>query len=847
MRMIGGKSFWLGLVVVLMAAALPMGATAQEASSGAQQASPPANEGTVWNDYSVHQTFDFGARYTNLSGNPDNYDTLVNLQSGARLLDYSLDMSSINHKNSLFDHLTLTGFGFGGDPNDVARLNITKGKWYDFTANFRRDQYLFEYNQLANPFNPASSNPALPITTALHNIDYSRRMSDFDLTLLPLSPFRFRFGYSHIREQGPSLTTVGAANAPGVGEVGISTVLGQDFSTSTDLYRAGFDVKYFPKTVLSFTEIVQYTKGDTFTDDQNFLYQLSNQAPVDLGVVFNTAGGTPCKTPLAVQTVPPAVPPVATPTCPGLLSYNRDLRPRITMPTEQFSFQTSYIKNLSMSGLLSYSSGTVNVNNLLDSWTGLSTRILAAGDTATGSDKAKRVLVDGNWGAVYQVTHKFAISDTFGYNSFRLPGQFGFVTVNPFFQAVAGGPSILAPQATFNTTNCPAPYTASTCPQHNSSSPPDSAAGAALRYLGQNLAMNTIQFEYTFTPRWGAHLGYRYTNRKIYDYNATLYAAETFDPGGSTGATEAARGDCAIPTGGSFPANLPTGCVLNPDGSVTFSGLTATSDTQHSQAVDINGHSALFGIWGRPTDKLRTSFDLELFSADAAFTRITPRQFQRYSVQASYLPTHWAEVTGAVNIVENRDNVVDVQDKEHNRNYSFNATFSPSDKYSFDLGYNYNDIYTQAIVCYALGFGPPPAGQVCPIANSPVTAGSLSTYADKSHFLNTDVNWQPAKKLTFRFGYAGNFSRGAPLFINFNGVPVGNFLNPLTPFGPLRFNYQQPYANMNYAVTKDISYNAAWNYYGYYSRGNQSPTGLAPLGGQDFTGNTLMFSLRYSH
>jgi hypothetical protein len=738
MRIMGGKSFWLGLAVALLAAVLPIGAMAQEGSSGSQESSPAANEGTLWGNYSVHQTFDFGARYTNLSGNPDNYDTLVNLQSGARLLDYSLDMSSVNHKNSLFDHLTLTGFGFGGDPNAVARLGITKGKWYNFTANFRRDQYLFGYNYLANPFNPSSSNPTLAVTTALHNIDFARRMSDFDLTLLPLSPIRFRVGYSHIREQGPSLTTVGAANAPGVGEVGIDTALAQNYSTSTDLYRAGFDVKYFPKTVLSFTEIVQYTKGDTFTQDQNFLYQLSNQAPVDLGVVFNTVGGTPCKTPLAIQTVPPAVPPVANPGCAGILSYNRDQRPRLTMPTEQFSFQTSYIKNLSMSGLVSYSSGTINVNNMLDSWTGLSTRTLNAGDLATGSDKAKRVLVDGNWGALYQVTHKFAISDTFGYNSFRLPGQFDFVTVNPFYQAVAGGPSMLAPLATFDATDCPAPYTASTCPQHNSSSSADSSAGTAMRYLGQNLAMNTIQFEYSFTPRWGAHLGYRYTKRKIYAFNAVNYLAEIFDPGGSAGATDAARGDCSLPAGETLPANaadLPAGCTLNSDGSVTFSGLTPASDTAHNVDADINGHSALFGIWGRPTDKLRTNFDMELFSADASFTRITPRQLQRYSVQASYLPIHWAEVSGSVNIVESRDNVVEVQNKEHNRNFTGNVTLSPSDTYSFDLGYDYSDIYTQALVCYALGFGPPPAGQVCPIAGSPVAAGSLSTYADKSHFL----------------------------------------------------------------------------------------------------------------
>jgi hypothetical protein len=848
MRMMRERFIWLGLAVVLLVSALAMGAVAQETSSTTQEASSASNEGTVWNNYSVQQTFDFGARYTNLSGNAANYDTFVNLQSGARLLDYSLDMNSINHKNSLFDHLSLTGFGFGGDPNDVARLSFSKGKWYDFTGSFRRDLYLFDYNQLANPFNPSSSVPPLAVDS-LHAIDYSRRMSDFDLTLLPLSPFRFRVGYSHIREQGPSFTSVGAAAAAGVGEVGIGTQLAQDYSTSTDLYRVGFDVHYFPRTVFSFTEMVQYTKGDTVTDDQNLLFQLTNQAPVDLGVVFNTVGSTPCKTPLATPSVPPAVPPVATPTCPGLFSYNRDLRPRLTMPTEEFSFQTSYVKNLSMSGEISYSSGTDTINNLLDSWSGLSTRILAAGDTVNGTDTAKRLLVNGDWGAVYQITRKLSVSDTFGYNSFQLPGQIAFLTLNPFYQAVAGGPTLLAPQATFNAANCPSPYTATTCPQHNSSSPADSSAGTSMSYLGQKLGMNTIQFEYSFTPRWGAHLGYRYSNRKIYDFNATNFTAENFDPGGSTGATEAARGDCTIPTGGTFPTNLPAGCVLNADGSVTFSGFTTASDTQHNQDVDINGHSVLFGFWGRPTDKLRTNFDMELFSADAAFTRITPRQLQRYTARVSYLPVSWAEVSGDVNILENRDNVVGVNDLEHNRTYSFTATLSPNQTYSFDLGYTYSDIYTQALVCYSDGFGPPPPNSTpCPaLLNSPVPLGATSTYADKSNFLNSDITYQPAKKLSFRFGYAGNFSRGTPLFTYLNGIAAGNFLYPLTPFGPLRFNYHEPYANFTYAATKAISYSAAWNYYGYYSRGEQDPAGLQSLGGQNFTGNNLMFSVRFTH
>ena len=36
---------------------------------------------------------------------------------------------------------------------------MDKDTWYDFRANFRRDQTDFNYNLLANPLNPSTSNP----------------------------------------------------------------------------------------------------------------------------------------------------------------------------------------------------------------------------------------------------------------------------------------------------------------------------------------------------------------------------------------------------------------------------------------------------------------------------------------------------------------------------------------------------------------------------------------------------------------------------------------------------------------------------------------------------------------
>src|ERR1700685_2564170 len=185
--------------------------------------------------YNIHQTIEFGYRASEISGNQNTYDTFENLGSGLRLFDYSLSMRSLDHNGLLFDNLTFSNFGYGGDPNDVTRLRIEKNKWYDFRLLFRRDKNFWDYNLYANPLNPASLNPPGSLTTgcyvgpptaafpqgapaycsspaiatnnSLNDLDLVRYMQDYDFTLLPQSAVRFRLGYSRNRDEGPSLFT----------------------------------------------------------------------------------------------------------------------------------------------------------------------------------------------------------------------------------------------------------------------------------------------------------------------------------------------------------------------------------------------------------------------------------------------------------------------------------------------------------------------------------------------------------------------------------------------------------------------------------------------------------------
>ena len=97
------------------------------------------------------------------SGSGAMYDTLVNLQSGPRILDHSLEMRAVDPARAvIFDHLSRNSFGYGGDPNNVTFLNLSKGRIYDFRGSFRRDRQYFDYDLLANPLIPPASTPFVP-------------------------------------------------------------------------------------------------------------------------------------------------------------------------------------------------------------------------------------------------------------------------------------------------------------------------------------------------------------------------------------------------------------------------------------------------------------------------------------------------------------------------------------------------------------------------------------------------------------------------------------------------------------------------------------------------------------
>ena len=206
-RILGAR--WFGFLLAAACLLLAQGALAQNPGQTPSTASVDSNsspsEGTKLGDFQVIQSIELGGRISDVTGSQAMYDTLANYQSGVRLLEQSLTMRSLTHED-IFDTLTLNSFGWGGDPEQAARLRIAKYKWYTFSATYQHIQNYFNYDLFANPLNPPTGGtPYIPILNSPHAYFNTQNLYNFDLVLLPTHPISFRIDYNRNRFIGPVL------------------------------------------------------------------------------------------------------------------------------------------------------------------------------------------------------------------------------------------------------------------------------------------------------------------------------------------------------------------------------------------------------------------------------------------------------------------------------------------------------------------------------------------------------------------------------------------------------------------------------------------------------------------
>jgi len=248
--------------------------------------------------------------------------------------------------------------------------------------------------------------------------------------------------------------------------------------------------------------------------------------------------------------------------------------------------------------------------------------------------------------------------------------------------------------------------------------------------------------------------------------------------------------------------------------------------------IPIHEHWGLFGATMQPTPQWRINFNADAMYADNSFTRVSPRQLQHYQVRTTYKPEKWLTFAGAANLHESRDNVQFVNYLAHSRDFSLAAVIAPSDKWSLDLDYAHDGVYSTITECYTVTPAPvtpiPALDPACVSNGTPYQTNAVYNVPTQTGSLGFVLS--PIHKFHGGFGYRATGVDGNADVINARQVD-----------GSLQSIYQTPYFNVVYDLEKNFQWKGEYNYYGY---GEGTPIG--PTNPRNFRGNLYTLSVRYA-
>jgi hypothetical protein len=751
---------------------------------------PP--EQVVENGYVVRQSVDLGGHLVGISGSGAMYDTLVNIQSGPRVLGQTLSLHAVEGtKHTLMDSLTAFSNGFGGDPINFAKLGFSKGKLYEFSGVFRRDRQYFDYDLLANPSIPSGvlipygTTAGVPTAASLVQPQVTqspvmfntvRRMTDTSLTFFPLSEVSIRVGYSQNIFQGPSLS-------PGY-SIGKSDLLLEEYQrNSTDDFLGAIDWKPFLLTKFTFEEQVDHYKADSYfiVAPSQFTVQEADGTPAALGnwdatsvpytiASCNTASmgsGYTNANNYNILSAPQTAGgrPIINAACAVTTSYLRSQPTRVIYPTESILFQSSSIKNIVTNGDFRYTISNSSLANYYENFQGLDTAIRSA--TFTGNANVQRRMVSADYGITWLAARTISLSDQVDFSNHHQPGS---ANITP---GVTQNTPVTAGNETINYAGpllAGAAYTISGNP-----------AGVPLYgYFGQKFLINNATVSWDVSSRATLALTYRYRTHSIVQ-------------GAGAGVA--------------------------------------------SSVININENGGIFNAALRPTAQWRLNGTVELLFDDNAFTPVGPRQTRHYRLHTLYKPRPWATISGAFNDLERHNNTnntgvapIDgpLGHVDHTRNIGVGLTLAPTERYGIDVNYDYSDVYTSTNVCYLNGATATLPGtasttstgaaNICPGVFVRGSTTVLSDWGPTRDFMDAPtqyssvgVNYSPNKLIRTAAGYRISSVSGNQFFADAQQVN-----------GSLQSAYQSPYVNVAWTVHPGWIWRAEYNYYGY---GEGGPSG----------------------
>jgi hypothetical protein len=863
---LGNRITWLTVLAIAMISSVGFAQTDSDKTDA---------DGKVWGGYQVNQAIELGGRIVDSNGSDAMYDTLVDLHSGARLLDYSLNMHSLNHNGTLMDDLSFSNTGYGGDPERHSRLRMSKSRWYDLSAQYRRNVNFYDYNAFANPYNygPTVSTPTRPTVVnfndSIHMFNTRRHMGDFNLTILPQSPIRFRVGYSRLQNDGPSYSSF---------HEGTDIQLFQDFSDRQDQYTIGADWRLAPRTNISFDETLVYGQVNTTYVNSNAgtatigVGTPITQRPVDLGAIWNTYYGQPCANPVVTNGV-------LTPTNCGVYGfYHRSGPVRTVLPTSALSFTSNFFKRVDINGSVAYTNGDSRINNYMEQAQAYVTRTNELGFQFAGPTYAQRTAANADFGFTVHLNDSWSVSNQTRWVNYRQPAAFNSVEYACFPNTTTGVNLYTPVGVPFGGGSTCAGIAATGVPQHTSGSGADYDAINYLNSFNMQTAYNTTLIHWDFSKQLNVHAGYRYGRIDVTAFDFSTETAIFLPVNSGTGNTRKAPGTYFTPS---------------PD-----------ADDAEVANDEIRETAFVFGAQLRPFTSWRINFDYDLARDNGALTPIWPQRSQKVKIRSNYKLNRWLSFGGAINLLSNRnDQVAQNPDgsnafpvgynnpthKDNSNAYSLNATIEPNKYVSLDLGFTWNGLYSNSGTCLMVSSGggnlqslTPQGGPIqrCPNVGDPFVPGLLGAaipsvldYSQKTYTTYGSLQLRPVKRLTVTLGLDATADSGnnawlradnlAPLKFPVdavgNVVYGGNALagaivgyadapNPWQPLGTLYMKWLRPNAGVEVELHKNLTFKGGFNYWDYREKGPNGPVaGLSySIAPRNFTAKAGTLALRYS-
>jgi hypothetical protein len=736
-------------------------------SSGQAQSPTPASqppaaaEGKEIGGFQVTQSIEVGGRIAEVNGSQPMYNTLLNYQTGARVLEQSLTMRSLTHED-MFDTFTFNSFGWGGDPEQAARLRVAKYGQYNLNFSYQHFENYFDYNLFANPLNPPTGSPFIPILSSPHSYYNRHNLYNFGIVVLPLHRLSFRFDYNRNRFFGPALSSV---------HQGTDALTNQDNNNLLDGYRFGLDFRVNKKTTLSYTQSLQWYQGQTLYTLNGFnSWPLSNGTLVTFGLPwFNS--GSPCNAPLQNG--------IANPSCNGYFGYSLLQSIDTYIPTEQVNLKSSSLKWLDFNGQYQYSHASSNTP-LAETFSGLITRSNNLAFNTTGSKSNSRWnSSSADVSGTIHISDKLRLVETFRFRNFSVAGQFLDLSSSFFTAAANGSATLLSPIALFPPTTL----------LHVSGSPADITNETTINLVYQNFKQNDFQVQYDFSRFFGVRGGFVWSNYII-------------QPGSTY---QASAGDIY------FPNNPNRGnCVglpLNADGSCTFSGVIAPFG---GPTTEINRYAGVLGAWFRKGSALHANVDAQFGGADNWIYRIDPLRFYNIRGNIAYAPRPWLTIGADLFYDHATNGTTGINFNQHNYSTMVDASINPNPKWGLDLAYNFDAIQQNIFLCFA-DSTPPPGSTTCLGDDTLMQVyGLYHTHTQYGYFAAVLT---PIERVTFRFGYSIVDNQGNT-----------TQFNTLLPLGPLSSKYQLPLAAVDVKLYKNVTFKGGYNYYQYNEGSFVGPT-----------------------